>query len=292
MSYKNKISGIYCIRNIINGKRYIGSSKDIVGYRWPKHKGELKNKNHHSKHLENAWYKYGEVNFVFEIIEECEPIKEKLIEREQFWLDTVRIKNFDGTLGEIDIKLSYNISPTAGSPLGVKHTKETKAKISMAGKKRFSNKENHPMFGKHLSEETKKKLSDSIKGKTKGEKHYLFGKHPSEEARKKMSLAASGENNAMYGKYGEDHPAYGNHHTEETKRAISLSQNGDKGNNAKLTWEEVREIRKRYNEGGISQYQLADEYGVGQMTICRIILNRSWKEFTNFDFSDTLKVIK
>jgi group I intron endonuclease len=60
--------GIYKIENKINGKIYIGSSKHIEE-RFKEHKGLLKNNKHHSKHLQNAWNKYGEENFKFEVLE-------------------------------------------------------------------------------------------------------------------------------------------------------------------------------------------------------------------------------
>ena len=41
--------------------------------------------------------------------------------------------------------------------------------------------------------------------------------------------------------------------------------------NCKLTREQVAEIRKRYAEGGINQYQLADMYGVHQSKISDIV---------------------
>ena len=48
------ISGIYCIENIINGKKYIGSSKDIYG-RWVQHENELNKGRHHSSYLQHEW---------------------------------------------------------------------------------------------------------------------------------------------------------------------------------------------------------------------------------------------
>ena len=45
---------------------------------------------------------------------------------------------------------------------------------------------------------------------------------------------------------------------------------------ASLTWEQVRQIRSRYEAGGISQRALAAEYGVAQSAIWRIVTYRSW----------------
>ena len=46
---------------------------------------------------------------------------------------------------------------------------------------------------------------------------------------------------------------------------------------AKLTYEIAQTIRERYRAGGITQRDLAKEYGVGQPTIWSIVCNESYK---------------
>jgi group I intron endonuclease len=77
--------GIYRIRNIINGKCYYGSSKQIEK-RWHDHQLNLKNNKHYNAILQRAWNKHGEKNFKFEIVEECD--KNLLFEIEQKYLNT------------------------------------------------------------------------------------------------------------------------------------------------------------------------------------------------------------
>lgn len=48
-------------------------------------------------------------------------------------------------------------------------------------------------------------------------------------------------------------------------------------NHSKLREGQVLEIRRRYAAGGVSQSQLAREYGVNQAVICRIIARKMWK---------------
>jgi group I intron endonuclease len=76
--------GIYKIMNKINGDSYYGSSINIEK-RWRRHINDLKNGKHHNIKLQRAWVKYGEDNFIFEIIEECD--KEGILIVEQKYLD-------------------------------------------------------------------------------------------------------------------------------------------------------------------------------------------------------------
>lgn len=46
--------------------------------------------------------------------------------------------------------------------------------------------------------------------------------------------------------------------------------------NAKLSAEQVMEIRKRYIPGKVSQQSLADEFGVSQPMIGNIVRNDAW----------------
>lgn len=79
----NKI-GIYCIRNQINKKIYIGSTKTSFGIRKNKHLCLLRKNSHYNEHLQNAWNYYKEENFSFEILficlsEECEKYEGEFI---------------------------------------------------------------------------------------------------------------------------------------------------------------------------------------------------------------------
>ena len=81
--------GIYQIRNVINGKVYIGSTIRNFKVRWKEHRSELRSNRHHSRHLQNAWNKYGESNFSFEIVEYVtNNITERvLLNKEQSYFD-------------------------------------------------------------------------------------------------------------------------------------------------------------------------------------------------------------
>ena len=81
------ISGVYKITNILNGKFYIGSAKD-VDKRWYSHKMEWKCGIHRNPHLQRSYNKYGLSAFVFEIIELCPP--DDVLKLEQHYLDLLR----------------------------------------------------------------------------------------------------------------------------------------------------------------------------------------------------------
>ncbi len=66
-----RICGIYKITNIKNNKSYIGSSVNCL-HRIYSHKSHLRSGVHYNKHLQRSYDKYGEKNFIFEIIEKCE----------------------------------------------------------------------------------------------------------------------------------------------------------------------------------------------------------------------------
>lgn len=106
-------TGIYEIVNLVNGKRYVGSAVRF-DRRWYEHQKFLRSGGHHSRHLQNAWRKYGADAFAFRALLVCEP--SMLLFYEQ--------RAFDALVPE------YNVSPTAGSSLGVKFTEQTKAKIA------------------------------------------------------------------------------------------------------------------------------------------------------------------
>lgn len=67
-------SGIYLIRNTENGKIYIGQAKGEEGIAGRK-KSHLKSlrRGTASSHLQNAWDKYGEQAFIFEVLHLCPP---------------------------------------------------------------------------------------------------------------------------------------------------------------------------------------------------------------------------
>jgi group I intron endonuclease len=210
-------SGVYKITNKKNGKFYIGSTMNFK-QRFNDHKKLLRNDKHPNQHLQNAWNKYGEGSFMFDILLKIKPEKKLLLFEEQTLIDK---------LNACDKNIGYNLSKIAGSTIGYKYSEESKLKMSYTKlnsnslyhnkilKKTLLNKDKehyfinktikvkndknktNPFYGKTHSEESKLKMSDA----KKGDKNPHFGKGPmlgkklKSEHKLKIGSANSGKNN-------------------------------------------------------------------------------------------------
>jgi group I intron endonuclease len=134
-----KICGIYCIENTVNNKKYIGQSVDIK-CRWRNHRYELRNNRHDNIHLQNAWNTYGEDNFVWNILEQCDV--DLLDDRESYYIVKYHSNN-----------CAYGYNHESGGHTNKQLSDEHREKLSNAHK------------GKILTDEHKKHISDSGKGR-------------------------------------------------------------------------------------------------------------------------------
>lgn len=131
-----KNSGIYEIINHVNNKVYIGSAV-CLNRRFSSHSSSLL-LGTGSSYLQKSYNLHGTDNFTMNILE-LVPSKKDLLFKEQKWID----EKFDNQ------KNCYNISPTAGSCLGVVSSPEKRKKLSIACK---SNWKNNSSFIKKMLE--------------------------------------------------------------------------------------------------------------------------------------------
>lgn len=252
------ISGIYQIVNEVNGKQYIGSSAELRQRRI-KHFGDLRRNKHYNPYLQNAWNKYGAGAFGFNVLFLCDP--KNCILFEQRYLDFHQPFKWTGK--------GYNLSPTAGSPLGVKRSDEFRQ--NMKGNSRgFGSKHPH-------TEETKRKMSKSHTGKTLSEEHkrkiglksrgnqYGLGYKHTEAAKRKIGLASLGNQYSL-----------GHKHTGESKRKMSLLLIGNT-RQAKLSEKDVYEIRRLHATGKTTHKVLGKMFKLSRVAITNIINRRNWR---------------
>ena len=265
-------TGIYEIRNTVNGKRYIGSAVRF-GNRWRQHAQSLARGDHHSIALQRAWSVYGPSAFQFNKLLACS--KDNLLMYEQLCIDGYRPE--------------YNCVQKAGSQLGYKHSDESRKRMSESRAKDFS-----PMKGKTHSAETKAKISESRKGKGGGERTperlakisaALKGRAVSPEQRAKISAKLMGHKQSPEQIERRAQKLRGRKMPQGFAQATALRMKGAKlsathaqnigRSKAKLTDDQVREIRAR-RAAGEARKSLAAEYCIDAASITNLVARVSY----------------
>lgn len=303
MSYNfNKLSlgyvmkGVYEIKNTENDKIYIGSSKNFDA-RWEKHRQKLEANRHYNQYLQNAWNKYGEDTFEFNILESGID-EENLKEKEKEYIELY---------GVCDDENGYNLDedPTGGDTIsnhpnydelmekwseansGEKngfwnktHSDETLNKL-----RKMSEGGNNPMYNESHDKETVRKMKERAEGRyTLGWFQEKYGEEEGKrkyEERSKRRSKYMKENNPMEKEeYREkvSEALSGREKSEETKRKISESRKGkgtgsDNGNYVHVPKEE---LKQKIREGLVSK-ELAEYFDTSQNTITSKV-NKYWGE--------------
>lgn len=248
--------GIYTIRNVSNGKCYVGKSETDIEKRWKSHLALLNDDKHYNTYLQRAYNK-DTSSFHFDVLEICTP--EECDEREKYWIN--KFNSYERSHG-------YNL--TYGGEGGIP-TEETREKIRITS------------LGRLHSEESKRKMSELRKGKPRskevimkltqsklGKPSWNKGKTGifSEETLKRIG-EASKRNHRSNPQIGAKNGMFGKKHSEETKKKMSESRTKEKHfRYIPFTSEQEVELIT-LKEKGKTTKQLAAHFNVSTSTIER-----------------------
>jgi len=165
--------GVYCLLNLVNGKKYIGSSLRSVKRRVYGHFRNLRDGNHPNRHLTAGWEKHSEKAFRFVLICRCDPSQCRVIEQEN--ID--RFETYKNHKG-------YNLRRTADSAPGFVMSKQGVEKIRQIQaalnldeefcrkrKKRLQDMHANPEFREKFIKAKRKELVEKWKDPAFAESH-------------------------------------------------------------------------------------------------------------------------
>jgi group I intron endonuclease len=242
-----KIKGVYAIINMVNQKKYVGSSNNIKK-RWISHKTRLNNSTHHSDFLQRAWNKYGKDNFTLIILEvlSSDNTASDIFIKEQEWIDRL--------LPE------YNVGSVGGGDNLTNHPRrdEIIQKISKTIQQRVIN----------MTEDDKEKIRQN----------FLGDKNPNWRGGVSYAKGSCVECGAeickdhtrciICAKKGKNNPFHGKQHSDESKKRISEAHKGKyNGNQRKkisingIIYESCSAAAKAINvSGGLITYRIKKGY--------------------------------
>lgn len=257
-------AGIYRIVHRESGKSYIGSTNDFQR-RHRVHRTDIEGGRHRNAHLTRAVNLYGWDAFDFVIEEHTNADGAYLLEREQVYLDAAAL----------DKRAFYNVCWTAGSGPGVSGDAHWSKKYP----ERYNRGEDHW---------THRHPEKVPRGETSGARMHSerMARGDANGSRLHPERLSRGENH-----YSKTHPekmSRGEKHRESMKGKVPTGDRrgsrthperqprGEKVGGAKLTEDKVREIRRLYTVGDVTQQQLANVFGVSQAVIGDAIRRVTW----------------
>lgn len=200
-----EMQGIYCIENIISGRKYYGSSMNVTK-RLTGHKRELRKQIHHNIQLQRSVNKHGIENFVFYLLEETYFTNRKdLLNHEQYYLD----KNING----------YNMAPANGGDILSNHPNKIEIRKQIL--------ETHRQTITTMSSE-ERKIKFGRPGKTNpnwrngGISHKLCPVCNHNQIRNESTTCG-----ACRDRTGINNPFHGKTHNEQTKQYLREIHTGD-----------------------------------------------------------------
>ena len=230
-------SGIYALKNVVNGKRYIGKSENIEK-RCLSHFNKLRRGDHVNAHLQASYDKYGIESFISEVLEQC--TISKLNKREQHWISKLKTtdkkfgynKTFGGTGGRLS---ADSLKKMADSLRGRRLSHQQRQAISRKHKR---NKVNvgakNGMFGKIPWNKGKTIFTDPVlkaMGEASKQRHAIHGSpitgiRRSKKTRRKMSKGMRGLVKSEEHKRKLAESLRGRKLSEKTRLKLSIARRG------------------------------------------------------------------
>jgi group I intron endonuclease len=223
---------IYLIRNLVNGKGYVGKTEKTVSLRFSQHKTQSKIGSTYALHA--AMRKYGVHNFSIIEIASCESCL--LSELETHF---IKIHETYAPLGK-----GYNLTLGGEGQTGLVHSEETRLKLSALTKAQLA-KNGHPMKGKKHSAESVAKMSESRRGQPSAKKGKKCGPL-SDEHKRKISDGNKGKVFSIERRTRISESQKGKNYSEETIQRLRDSHTGKiASNETKAKMSASRKGRKR-----------------------------------------------
>ena len=234
---------VYMHTNMINNKIYVGITSNSVKTRWGKNGSQYRK-------TQPAFYrairKYGWDNFEHIIF--ADGLSEDDAKHMEILLIALYKTNCNRYKNPV---CGYNLTDGGEGCSGMRHSIQTKEKLSQIAKERFSDPTNHPNYGKdglkgkdnpmygvpffdRITDEGYKQWHEhhipywnGRKGqqvRPDGQENYWKGKHLTEEAKGKLRIKA-------LERYADktNHPSYGKRCSEEAKQKIRDSKKNGNG---------------------------------------------------------------
>ena len=241
------LSGIYCITNLHNNKKYIGKAKNMQK-RFSEHYRTLNNNYHKNKHLQRSWNNNKNV-FIFQPLYILNNYTDKLANKYEIY--------FINLLKTYNKKYGYN--KTLGGDGG-----DTFSYVSDEEKKRRKKVMSDAKKGKIFTEEHKQKISDALMGNTNG-KGCKGIKKPSvsDDTRKKLSNSLKGR------KFSDEH-----------RKHLSEAQKGEKNH----SWKKYARVVKRgFTKSGQQKYSVIYQGKYIKTSIFKEKMDKLAKEINKSD---------
>ncbi len=231
-------TGIYGIKNTVNGKVYVGQTNYNFGDRRDCHFSLLRNGKHPVKQMQEDFNSVGESNFVFLVLHDLQD-GELLDELERSYISKYKSK-----------QLAYNA--VNGGRKGfsqVPYSSETRKHIGELNRIRLT--------GSKLSEERKKHMSESHK-----RRFQSMTEEEKDVVRNQVRELGKSHKDKKW--------------TEEQRQAMRDEQK-TKPRGAKYTADQVKKMRQLYEHEKLSIREIADMIGASPQAVYLIVTYRRWK---------------